>query len=173
MQTIQQDKFSESYKDSIFIIWYRMGKIVPSLLIPHIPAEKGRYPSEDQLKSWISSWRNRASALDDEVRNKQDLLLIQEKLEMLRRHAEVAVKMQNSAIGVIDENIDEEGWMTAGVALRMLTEGIKIERDSKGIPELLEKIAKKSDESLVEEIESLAEENRRYAYEQSISEDSI
>lgn len=149
-----------------------MGRISASRLIKHIPDEEGHYPTQSTLYAWINTneWNERGNELDQKVMNTLDATLIQEKVEMLHRHTQVAEKMQSLAVDAIEKHLIEERdpeWLTASSAIRLLTEGIRIERESRGIPGMLEKISKRSDEDLLEDIKKLTEkavqENRKNA----------
>ena len=148
--------FPQPYIEKVFRIWYERGKISAKQLLRFIPAsldEWGRIPSHSTVESWLEDFFvPRAKELDDEVKRQLDALVIKEKVEMLKRHAEVGVAMQNMSIEYLNEHRDE---ISAPAAVRMLVEGIRIERESRGIPAALDKIRDMKDEELMEEIKQL------------------
>jgi len=81
-------------------------------------------------------------------------MVISEKIEMLKRHADVGLQMQNMAIEYLNENRDE---LSSPAAVRMLVEGIRIERESRGIPAALDKMMNMTDEELMKEVTGLIE----------------
>jgi len=89
------------------------------------------------------------------VQKSVDLVLIQTKVEMLERHAQVGTKMQDIALEYLEEHAEE---MSAPAAVRLLVEGIRIERESRSIPEALAKLTSLSDEQLLKEIVKTFEE---------------
>ena len=61
--------------------------------------------------------------------------------------------MQNLSLEYLEAHADD---LTSAGAVRLLVEGIRIERESKGVPEALEKMSKMSDADLLEEVKKLA-----------------
>ena len=55
---------------------------------------------------------------------------------------------------------DHRDELTASASVRLLVEGLRIERESVGIPEMFEKMQDKSDQELLEEVQKLIETNK-------------
>lgn len=148
--------FPQVYIEKVFRIWYNHGKPSAKQLVKFIPAdldEWGRTPNWSTVESWLEDFFvPRANELDEEVKRQLDSLIIKEKVEMLKRHAEVGVQMQNMSIEYLNEHRDE---ISAPAAVRLLVEGIRIERESRGIPAALDKIRDMNDEELMDEIKQL------------------
>lgn len=148
--------FSSQYREKVFYIWYNRGKPGAKSLLQFIPSdldEWGRVPTGAALVQWIQDeYKPRADLLDQQVKDQLDAMVIQEKVEMMKRHASVAVKMQEMAIRFLNEN---EDVMSAPAAVRLLVEGIRIERESRGIPEALDKMQRMSDEELLEQVKEI------------------
>lgn len=150
--------FTSAYIDAVFTIWYSMGKPSASRLRKRLPdpAEFGiptGYPSENTLVEWRDHhFLERAAQLDEEVSRQLSERLISEKVAMLNAHAAVASEMQQMALDFLHANPDK---LNAMVALRMLVEGVRIERESVGIPRSLEKLSEKSDDDLLKQIEDM------------------
>lgn len=147
-------EFTDDYKNEIFTIWYNEGKPVVKVLQEKIPVPKTNYgikPSTHTLYSWIhsDSWKVRAKELDTGVQKSVDLALIHTKVEMLERHANVGTTMQDIALEYLEQHAKD---MTAPAAVRLLVEGIRIERESRSIPEALAKLTSLSDEQLLKEV---------------------
>jgi len=137
-----------------------MGKPSSSVLRDSIPEDhKGIKPHTDTLNAWVGGWLDRANHLDEQVNYQLDKRLIQEKVDMLRRHTVVAENMQNMAVEQFESHKDDLDYITANTALRMLTEGIRIERESRGIPGMLEKMASKDDEAILDDIKKLVKKS--------------
>jgi len=147
-------KFSPKYINEAFLIWYQNGK--PSARMVHNllpPDEFGEHPSVDVVASWIKEdFDKRAEELDRQINAQIAARMVQVKVEMLERHAEIGQEMQETALRWIDEHKDD---LSPSSVIRLLVEGVRIERESRGVPEALEDIAKKSDEQLLEEIQKL------------------
>jgi hypothetical protein len=148
--------FSPQYKDKIFYVWYNHGKLRGSVLKNFVTPEMdewGRVPEKSTLDAWIfDEFEPRAQKLDLEVQERLEALIVSEKVEMLKRHADVGLKMQDMAIGYLNEHQEE---ITAPAAVRMLVEGIRIERESRGIPAALDKMMNMTDEELMNEVKGL------------------
>jgi hypothetical protein len=147
--------FTDDYKEKCFIHWYNSGKPPASTyMINAAPDENGRIPSHQTLIKWTRDWRERAELLDQEVRKQLEAKLIAEKAEMLKRHAVVGKKMQDIALEYLDDDeiLDK---LTPNSALRLLVEGLKTERISVGMPDVLEEVMTRTDEELLENITKL------------------
>ena len=147
--------FGEDYKQKVFLIWYEHGKLNASHLYNLVPDEEnsGRKPFRSTLQTWIrEDFSSKAQSMDDEVVEIIREKAITEKVQMLERHTETAVKMQNIAMTYLDQCADE---LNPNSAVRMLIEGVRIERESRGLPEALRKMMEKTDEDLLGEIQKL------------------
>jgi len=148
--------FSAQYRNKIFYIWYSHGKPGSINLLPFIPKELDdweRLPTKYALDSWIEDeYIPRAAELDKAIKEQLDATLVAEKVAMLKRHADVGLRMQDMAIQYLNEHVDE---LSAPAAVRLLVEGIRIERESKGIPAALDRIRDMSDEKLMDQIKQI------------------
>jgi hypothetical protein len=150
--------YTPAYIDAVFTIWYQRGQPKANRLFKSLPdpAQFGiadTRPSTYTLKGWIENvFVERALALDEEVSRRMAETMIAEKVAMLQSHARLANEMQGMAMGFF-EHFPEK--LNAMVALRLLVEGIRIERESVGIPRTLEKMSNQSDEELLATIQDL------------------
>jgi len=122
-----------------------------------IPDDWGeRIPTTHTLGIWMRGemFQSQATELDKQVSTELEARLVKEKVEMLTRHADIGVKMQDLAIDYIEHNSDQ---LSSNAYVRLLIEGIRIERESKGIPQALEKMMSRTDEELLEEVRELTE----------------
>jgi hypothetical protein len=144
--------------DKVFYIWYSHGKPGSTGLLPLIPAdldEFGRLPTPRSLVQWIGAeFKPRAELLDEQIKRELEAQIVSEKIAMFKRHADVGLKMQDMAIQYLNENRDE---LSAPAAVRLLVEGIRIERESRGIPAALDKMLNMDDTQLMNEIQQLME----------------
>ena len=147
--------FLQGYKDQIFTLWYSMGKPVIRILYPKVPAgDTGEKPTIGTVNDWIKSdeFKTRAAVLDEQVFSQINERMVAEKVEMLNRHADVGVEMQDMAMKYLQEHKDDLG-VTSSV--RLLVAGIEIERGSRGIGTTFEKVSNMSNTELEEEIKKL------------------
>lgn len=149
-------RFPSQYKESIFYLWYKHGKPPEAKLLMFITEdmdEFGRMPTISVLKLWIDEdFVPRARQLDEQVKVAMDAAMVVEKVEMLRRHAKLGVKMQDMSMKYLEENAD---ILSSPAAVRLLVEGIRIERESRGIPYALDKMNKMTDEDLLNQVKGL------------------
>lgn len=151
--------FDSRYKDSVFLLWYSSGKPPIVRLRGIINSElgvdtiAGRIPGIDTLRNWIEKeFTERALSLDQEVDRQMQEQVVQQKVEMLRRHAEIAKTMQSQALDYLSEN----GLGNSKNALAALINGLKIERDSVGVIPFFEKLGDMSDDALMLQLQKLA-----------------
>jgi hypothetical protein len=145
--------FSEEYKYKLFLQWYNKGRpTIKSFWGMVIPDDHGNMPKRTTITTWMKGWKDQAEILDEQIKTRLEGMMIKEKVEMLYRHAELGVKMQNLAVEYIEANKDD---LTSATAVRMLVAGVEIERDSRGLPDALEKIMTQSDEKLLDRIKAL------------------
>jgi flagellar motor component MotA len=78
--------------------------------------------------------------------------LVQEKVEMLRRHTEVGLKMQEMGMKYLEDHKDD---LKVPNAVRLLIDGLMTERTSRGIPQMLEKMVNRTDEELLKELQDI------------------
>jgi hypothetical protein len=150
--------YDSQYRDKVFMVWYSNGKPTPNRLKNLVNKEIGadtvtnRTPNLTTLVRWIEGeFSERALSLDQEVERQLQEQLVQQKVEMLHRHAEIAKAMQATAMSYLEEH----GLGNARNALVALTEGLRIERESVGVLPFFEKIGDLSDDALVNELKRL------------------
>lgn len=151
------DWYSDDYKYQTFLLWYNGGRPGGKKLRQMIPDNWGENkPTSNSLQLWIhgEKFQSQAEELDKQVSIELESRLVKEKVEMLSRHADLGVYMQDMATVYLEKNKDS---LSSNAAVRLLIEGIRVERESKGIPQALEKMMNKTDEELLEEVMKLTE----------------
>ena len=148
-----RSQFTEHYKGEVFMAWYNAGKpnfrTLYNLLKPD--PTNDAIPSQIALQTWIKEdFVERAEELDRQVMEQVNAGLVAEKVEMLRRHADTGKEMHRMATEWLEINA---GDLTASTAIRLLVEGIRIEKESVGLPEALKKMMSMNDEDLLEEVQ--------------------
>lgn len=122
-------------------------------MIPEELDEFARLPSIHTLKLWIDTqFVPRAKELDANVRQEMNEAVTTEKIEMMKRHAKLGVAMQDMAIKFLNDNAE---MLNSAAAVRLLVEGVRIERESRGVSTALEKIIHMTDDQLADEVEKL------------------
>jgi hypothetical protein len=147
-----RNTYTAEYKHTIFLAWYSLGKPGANKLVENIETDviTGGRPSIALLRTWINEdFRALAVPIDEQVAKELENRMVAEKVEMLNRHAKVGVDLQNKAIKYLEDHADE---MKVPMALKALIEGVRIERESRGIASALDKMLNKSDEDLFKEV---------------------
>jgi hypothetical protein len=152
---VKTQNYSEAYKDDLFLLWFRNQQPFAKKLWEMIPEDWGdTKPAAATLSDWIrESFMPKAETLNVRLAQEIEGRLVKEKVEMLYRHAEVGRKMQRIALERLDSIPEDD--LNANASVRLLVEGIKIERDSVGLPQALEKLLDKDDAELLNRVESL------------------
>lgn len=148
-------KFSDHYREELFLLWYKEGKPSLTVLRNIMPKSKtGHLPTVPVLQQWArdNDWRDRADKMDEEVRQELEAKAIAVKVEMLERHAGVGEELQEIGLDYIREHADE---IKPSTAVRMIVEGIRIEEGSRGIGTAFKQAVEMSDEDLTTRVEDL------------------
>lgn len=146
--------YTEAYKESCFQVWYQTGRPTSRQFVKVVPVdEHGRKPNYGLLNSWIKllGWNERAREMDREVTKQMETYAVEQRVDMLKRHANAAKQLQLEGIKYLLEHPPEK----TSDAIRMVTEGIRIEKESVGLPEALTKIAEMKDKPLTDLISQL------------------
>ena len=117
----------------------------------------GNKPTVGTLNVWVADmFIPRGREMDLEVQHSLNEALIQTKVEMLTRHIETGKRMQTLSLDYLEAHKEE---LTASAAVRLLVEGLRVERESAGIPGALAKLTEKSDEELMKELEAYIQDS--------------
>jgi hypothetical protein len=147
------NRFTDAYKEQVFWIWYKAGKPSAANLMPLLPpSEQNLIPAEGTMLNWLINFRKQAVAIDEQVHLEMVEITKKERVEMLNRHAEAGKEMQETALEYLRNNKEKLG---PGSAVRLWVEGLRVERESRGLPSLVAEINKTSDEDLMTMMEKL------------------
>ena len=152
--------YHDSYKNEMFLFWARNHTPGARRLLEMLPDDFSRLepPSELTLRGWIKGdFKERKAGLDKDMKDAMESQLIQEKVDMLYRHGRIGRHMQDKAMERLDEIKPED--LPAHAAVRLLVEGVRIERESVGLPQALEKLLSSSDEEILDRIQDIMEES--------------
>jgi len=119
-----------------------------------IPAsDDGEKPSKGTLKNWIEQDFNpKADEMDLEFYAKVEDEAMEEKAVMLQQHADLGKEMRDMAVKYLRDHEEE---LTANSAIRLFIEGVRIERDSRGLPDALKKISNRTNDELLGDLQRL------------------
>jgi hypothetical protein len=149
--------YHDSYKNAVFYVWYLNGKPGGKKLRTLIQPQEstGLIPENPTLQRWILEFEEQAAELDAEIQEKIREKEIQKKTEMLERHAELGKRMTEVARQYLEEHKDS---LKPPAAVRLLVEGVEIERKSRGLPSLITAVNKADDEDIMNMINDILKE---------------
>lgn len=143
--------YTEEYKRIIFQVWYSNGRIGAKKLLELIPNDvNNRKPSIPIIMKWMSDdgWTMQADEMDAKAIVVSDDFLIRQKSEMLMRQAQIGFVLQQEGLRYIVSG----GFDSSSAAVNAVIRGAELERTSRGIGEMLVKMAKMTDADLEQEI---------------------
>jgi len=153
------NQFPDDYQLEVFFTWYNTGKPNNKQLSELIKPDpvSGNKPSERTLKEWIiNRFTVRAIELDNAVAERIEQELVQQRVGMLERHAQLGMKMQDMGL----EYLEDHGVGSARNAITLLVRGVEIEHEARIAPiDILSKLDKMSDEQLIEDLKKYASGN--------------
>jgi hypothetical protein len=148
-----KSSFDDEYKYEVFCVWYMNGKPkgqkLQSLIEPNLD---GVIPAASTLNTWMKDLQPLADELDQKIKAQVEETIVLEKVEMLKRHADLGRAMQDLAVDFLENNRDQ---LTPNSAVRLLVEAVKMERESRGLPTLITQTIDSTDEELMKQINDL------------------
>lgn len=146
--------FSEEYIDNVFYKWHGGDRVISQAFINQLePDLNGQSPTRESIIRWRDSrgWGERADALDAEISVRKDQEIIDLRMEMFKKHAEIGGKLVQEGLLYLQTN----GVENSASAIRAIDLGLNTERISTGLAEVYVKISKMSDDALTKEIQKL------------------
>jgi hypothetical protein len=146
--------YTDAFIEQCFLAWYKNDKPKGMRLREVLPAdEMGRTPEVVLVNKWKRDrqWDERADEMDLQVQRQLEITAVQERVEMFKRHAVAAREIQDKGL----KYLQEHDFDSAASAIRGIVEGVRIERDSVGIPDALLKMAAMNNEQLEKTVNAL------------------
>src|ERR1035437_7827550 len=122
-------EFASTYREKTFFMWYKNGRIPFSRLLDIMPPDElGRIPTPNLCKKWreLYNWNLRADVMDAEVAQRIEKIAVEQKVEMLNRHAEAGKLMVDKAV----EFLKTHDISKMDIAGKRLVRGGEIEKAS-------------------------------------------
>lgn len=115
--------------------------------------EHDRIPGKTKLREWrdVNGWDFRADELDAQAITIVNNTLVNQKAQMLQEHARVAQELMQAGMKHIK---DFPVFDSSSAAVSAIIRGAELERESRGIGELIVKMSKMSEDDLNKEIMS-------------------
>ena len=146
------NRYPDHYKEQAKILWYKKGKLSPQALYQILPIEpvSGMKPKITTIREWVyKDWKDWADEMDTLVMQEIRGRTIEEKVQMFERFTEVGTEMQNIALDWLRENKNK---INAIAAVRLLVDGVRIESEARGVPQVLRKMIDMTNEELLDEV---------------------
>lgn len=140
--------YSSSYREQAFLFWYSAGKPSMQALADQLdPDEHGRKPHYTSLMDWRNTleWDLRAQKLDEEVMKQIEAQAVEERVRMLKKHAEAGSKLMEKGLAHLTT---VEHFKLDADAIRAVVKGAELERASLGLPTAMLDVANMKDEEL-------------------------
>jgi hypothetical protein len=141
--------YSEAYKDTIFYLWYNNNRIsLPELVKILQPDERGKIPHMQSVFRWKQemNWDLRADSLDAKVSEQLDMTVIEERVQMYKKHAEMGESLASKGMAYITDA--GKGIQSDSAAIRAVVEGIEIESKNRGLADALSRVFAMSEKEL-------------------------
>jgi hypothetical protein len=147
-------QYTDEYKTIVRQTWFQAGMPSAEKLYGLLPPDvNNNIPSVNTLASWRRDqlWDIWADELNSRAMTIVEDNLIMQKVEMLKRHAQDAAKLQEMGLTYLKEH----KFDTSSAAVSAVIRGAELERTSRGVGELILKMAKMDDGALKNEIMAL------------------
>ena len=150
-------KYSDAYLESLFEKWYAKGGPEYKIFVRDgIPADEfGRTPHASQITTWAGQyrWQERKDALNAQALELAEKSLIENQVEMWKRHADFAQKVGKEAY----DYILEHGFDSSASAIQALKWAQEEERITRGADSFYKSVKNKSNDELLAMVRGLAE----------------
>ena len=148
--------YDENYKEKCKTLWYALGRVEPMQLVRKLKEDKttdehGRIPTNIMVAKWMRelSWHIWADEMDAKAMVLVEDDLIMRKVAMLKEQANRGFELQIMGM----KSLREDGFDSSSSAVQAVKVGVDIERTARGIGEMILKLAKMDDDTLVNEIQ--------------------
>lgn len=142
-------RLSDDYRLHAYMVWYNAGKPSYERLLKFLDPDpaSGVKPSPETMRQWVLEiFIPLALELDDQVTDTVNKVLLNQRIEMLDRHAVIAKELQDMAM----DYLREHGLGNSKNALVALINSVKMEHDARIVPtDILAKLSDMSDEKLL------------------------
>ena len=147
--------YTEQYKESLFYVWVETGdRTFGKSLLDRIPTnENGSKPNLISIKKWAEEggWEERADALDAQASLRLDELVIDKRVKMYERLAEIGTFEAEEGF----KYLKEHGIKKEETALRAISDGANLMKEVVGVADMVRKIGEMTPEQLDRELQKL------------------
>lgn len=173
LEQVPLARISDEYRTQVYMQWYGMGKPTAASLWANLQPDalSGIKPSLRVVEGWIRDYFVPAALeIDEQVTDQVDSRLIQVKLEMLDRHAEIGRELQEMGL----EYLKAEGIGSAKTALMAVIKGVEIEHNARVLPtDIVRKLENMTDDQLLKEFSELLKDGKILSIEPNTPDESV
>src|SRR3990167_756154 len=147
-------RYSPRYKETVFAIWYENERAGVTRLHGLVPVDEyDRKPPLAMLGKWMEDgeWNIRADILDEQASSSLDIKLVESRIEIFKKHAEIGHKLQEIGLAYFEEH----ELKNEAIALKAIIDGARLERESLGLGTALAKVFSMNDNELQKELQKL------------------
>lgn len=147
------DNYTDQYIEQTFFLWHKGGRKISQRFANSLPEdEKGQRPSFKTIEKWRDSfgWIDRADALDAEISRALQDQVINERIEMYRKHEKVADKLLEIGRDFLETIDPKEIEMSD--ALKAIAMAVELQRVTVGQVGMGQKILNMSSDQLNKEL---------------------
>lgn len=148
--------FNSSYEEKCFAVWFELGRPGYAKVVESLPDdEHGRKPSRNVFLMWRKEkdWDVRADEIEARASLVTDDVLLNHRILMVKRQASKAKELQELGM----EFLREEGFDSAASAVSAVIKGAELERQSRGMDDMLKRFSEMDDAQLTRAISDLLE----------------
>lgn len=148
--------FSNAYQEKCFAVWFELGRMGYTKILDKLPEDEfGRRPSRNVFLLWRTEqdWDVRADEIEAKAAIVTDNVLLNHRILMVKRQASKAKELQDLGM----DFLREEGFDSAASAVSAVIKGAELERQSRGLDDMLEKLSKMDSAKLTETVQGLLE----------------
>jgi hypothetical protein len=120
--------------------------------------EMQRKPESHLLSIWRGKfkWPERADDLDVKARRELETIIVEKRVEMFQEHAETARKLIKAGLDYLEDHAID----SSSDAIKAIVAGLRIEKESVGVPQALIRVGEMSDKQLTSVIGNLLDAMR-------------
>ena len=148
--------YSQAYKDEAFYLWYKNSRMSLNELVEILPLDdRGKKPHMQSVFRWKqeANWDIWADGLDAKVSDQLDMTVIEDRVQMYKKHAEMGEDL--SRIGMEYIKTKGKGIESDSSAIRAIVEGIEIESKNRGLADALSRVFAMNEKELDMELKKM------------------
>lgn len=142
-----ETSYTQAYRETVYSIWVINNRPSIAALSDLIePDERGMKPSGITMNNWKTegAWEDRANIVDVEIQQTTDRKLVEIRMEMMKRHAELSKELSEKAF----EYLNTVGFDSSASAVSALFKSFDEEKKSRGMEVALTQVFSMTDEDL-------------------------